>query len=199
MIAVLLAVALSALPGDLPFSRWFTSHEEAVEVQIARVPSGPPWLRGVAEVAAPPDRVFEVLTDFRAYAKTFAPTLKKARVLEAGPSRARLHMVWSYPFPLNNRDAVVAYEGSREARGGYLIEWRSDPRPGDPREGTRINRVAGETRIEPVGATRCRVVYTYLGDLGGSFPASAQEKAWKAEPVEYFRALRRALEGRGLR
>jgi hypothetical protein len=191
---LLLAMVLDqAVPPDLPFRRWFTSHDDAVEVQIARVAGGPPWLRGVAEVAAPADRVFEVLTEFRSYSKTFAPALKKARVLEASPSRARLHMVWSYPFPLHDRDAVVAYEAKREPGGGYLVEWRSDPRPGDPSEGVRIGRVAGQTRIDPVGDSRCRVVYTYLGDLGGSFPEAGEEKAWRQEPVEYFRALRRAL------
>ena len=79
--------------------------------------------------------------------------------------------------------------------GGYVIEWKADAKPGDPRErqGARIERVAGETRIEPVGAMRCRVVYTYLGDLGGSFPKSEEEKAWKEQPVEYIRALRKAL------
>jgi hypothetical protein len=45
-----------------------------------------------------------------------------------------------------------------------------------------------------VGSSRCRVVYTYLGDLGGSFPKSAQERAWKEEPVQYIRALRKALD-----
>jgi hypothetical protein len=55
-------------------------------------------------------------------------------------------------------------------------------------------RVLGETRVEPLGPSRCRVTYTYLGDLGGKFPAWAQEKAWKEEPVQYMRAIRRRLE-----
>ena len=61
-------------------------------------------------------------------------------------------------------------------------------------EGVRIQRVAGETRIEPLGLARCRVIYSYLGDLGGKFPASAQERAWKEEPIQYIRALRRGLK-----
>jgi hypothetical protein len=88
----------------------------------------------------------------------------------------------------------VRYELVSE-NGGYRISWRGDPRPGDPKEGTRIERVEGETRIEsgPGDAESCRVTYTYLGDLGGKFGAKAEEKAWRAEPVQYFRAIRRRL------
>jgi hypothetical protein len=59
--------------------------------------------------------------------------------------------------------------------------------------GARIERVAGETRVEAAGDSACRVTYTYLGDLGGKFPKSAEEKAWREEPVQYVRALRRAV------
>jgi len=53
--------------------------------------------------------------------------------------------------------------------------------------------VAGETRIEPLSPDRSRVTYAFLGELRGKFPRAAEEKAWRAEPVEYFRALRRRL------
>jgi hypothetical protein len=57
----------------------------------------------------------------------------------------------------------------------------------------RIARVAGQTRIEPLSRDRCRVTYTYLGDLGGSFPRSFEEMAWRHEPLLYVQALRRRL------
>lgn len=191
LVAILVA---SEIPADLAFNRWFTAHEHGVEVQIARAPGGPPWIKGVAEVAASVERVATVLTDYGRYAGIFGPVLRKARVLGTGTAKeVRLHLVWHYPFPLRNRDAVVRYAGSLEPGGAFVLSWESDPRPGDPREGARIERVAGETRVEPVGASRCRVVYTYLGDLGGKFPEEAQEKAWRTEPVEYIRSLRRAL------
>jgi hypothetical protein len=38
------------------------------------------------------------------------------------------------------------------------------------------------------------VTYAYFGDLGGNFPSSVQDKAWREEPVQYIRALRRALK-----
>ena len=187
----LLAAAAGVVPEGAAFREWFT--ERGVRVEIARPAQGPPWVRGTGEIAAAPDRIAQVVTDFRRYREIFAPAVKTARVLEGDRSRARLHLVWPYPFPLRNRDAVVEYAREELPGGGWRIAWRDAARPGDPREGVRIARVLGETRIELSETNRSRVTYAFLGDLGGKFPRSAEEKAWRAEPVEYFRALRRAL------
>lgn len=190
-LAVVLVSGLAPVPADLAFEPWFTSR--GVVVEIARQPSGPPWIRSRAEIPAPADRVARALGDFARYRELLAPAVKTADVLERSGSAARLHLVWPYPFPFSNRDAVVLYETSELEGGRTRISWRSDARPGDPQTGVRIARVAGETRIEPAGADACRVTYAYLGDLGGRFPTSAEEKAWRAEPVEYMRAIRRAV------
>lgn len=185
-------LAATAIPSGLPFTDWFTSH--GVKVDIARMSEGPPWLRGTAELPVAPEKLAAVLTDFRRYKDLFAPAVKSAQVLEAGEGFARIHFVWAYPFPFKNRDAVVLYRAQMSEEGPFVLSWKADPRPGDPKDGVRIERVNGETRIEPLGPSRCRVTYTYLGDLGGKFPGWAQEKAWKEEPVQYVRAIRRRLE-----
>ena len=187
----LLALA-SPVPSDLPFVAWFASR--GVVIEIARRDSGFPWIRAAAELPAPAHAVAGVVTDFARYREVFSPALRAARLLPGDSTGAvRLHLVWPYPFPYRNRDAIVAYSVERGPEGAVTVSWRSDIRPGDPREGVRIDQVAGETRVEPLSASSCRVTYVYLGDLGGKFPAWAQEKAWREEPVQYIRALRRAL------
>ncbi|MEO8430874.1 MAG: SRPBCC family protein [Acidobacteriota bacterium] len=192
---LLLAVAPGfavPVPEDGAFSRWFTAR--GVQIEIARSPSSPPWIRGRGTIPASAARVAAALSDFSRYRELFAPAVKKADVLGgAAGGAARIHFVWPYPFPFSNRDAIVRYESVEEPGGVFRIHWTADARPGDPKEGTRIERVEGETRIEPAGTDACRVSYVYLGDLGGKFPASAQEKAWREEPVQYFRAIRRRL------
>jgi hypothetical protein len=189
--AWLLAAAAAGVPEGLVFEKWFV--ERGVEVSIARRPGPVPWVRGVGELSTDSEKVQEVLVDFAGYGRFMAPAVLKAAVIEGGGATARLHMVWHYPFPFKNRDAVVRYRGEKLPDGRFRLEWRDEARRGDPSEGVRIERVTGETLVERLGPGRCRVTYTYYGDLGGSFPRSAEEKAWRAEPVGYFRALRRRL------
>ncbi|MEO8188967.1 MAG: SRPBCC family protein [Acidobacteriota bacterium] len=179
------------VPSEADFSPWFTSR--GIDVRIARASAGPPWLRGRGEIPAPAAKVAAVLSDFAHYRELFSPAVKKAEILDSDRGAARIHFVWPYPFPYTNRDAVVRYQAEEGEAGAYRLSWKSDARSGDNREGTPIERVMGETRVEPVGSESCRVTYTYLGDLGGKFSMWAQEKAWREEPVQYFRAIRRKL------
>lgn len=187
-----LVLALTAVvPAGLRFEPWFT--HRSVAVSIARVPKGIPWVRGEAELPVSARTVLDVVTDYEGYEKFMAPAVKVVKVLGRGAEGTRLHFVWPYPFPFRNRDAVVSYRSEPSENGVFIVTWRDDARPGDPAEGVRIARVSGETRVEPLAPDRCRVTYTYLGDLGGNFPAAAEDKAWRAEPIGYLLAIRRSL------
>jgi hypothetical protein len=191
---VILAAALALLapiPSDVELAPWFV--ERGVSVSIDRRKEGAPWVCGAAELPVGAETVFGILLDYAGYEALMAPAVKKATVLEQEGPRARLHFVWRYPFPFRNRDGIVAYAGRRLADGAYAVSWRDDARPGDPAEGVRISRIAGESRIERLGPDRCRVTYIYLGDLGGRFPKTLEEKAWRHEPLGYMYALRRRL------
>jgi hypothetical protein len=191
VIPALALALLLPIPEDVQLEPWFI--ERGVAVSIDRRREEAPWVRGVAELPVAAATVFEVLVDYAGYEALMAPAVKTAAVLRHDGRSARLHFVWRYPFPFRNRDGVVAYDGMRRGDGSYVVSWRDDARPGDPAEGVRIERISGETRVEPLGPDRCRVTYTYLGDLGGRFPKMLEEKAWRHEPLGYMYALRRRL------
>lgn len=190
--AIHLAVAGSSEAGSeaASFKPWFT--ERGVHVEISRTSDEIPWIRGTFELPVRPEKVIEVVSDFPRYKEIFAPALERATLLEHSADSARLHMVWPYPAPLRDRDAVVVYTIERLPDGVALLKWKGHARPNDPKTGVRIKHVEGETRIEPVSGGS-RITYTYVGDLGGNFPASVNERVWKGEPIGYMQALRRAL------
>jgi hypothetical protein len=187
--ALVLAVA-AAIP-ETGFVPWFV--ERDVAVSRTRTAGETPWVRAVVELPAATEAVFAAVTEYATYREFFDPAVSKARVLDADGDRVRIHFVWPYPFPFRRRDAIVEYRGARRPDGVLIVTWRDAARIGDPAEGVRIERVAGETRIEPLGIERCRVTYTYLGDLGGNFPRALEDKAWRHEPLGYVYALRRRL------
>jgi Polyketide cyclase / dehydrase and lipid transport len=194
LIRALFAAVLASDPVAIPeegFGPWFVERE--VAVSRTRAAGETPWIRAVAELAVPADAVYAAVTDYARYRELFDPAVSRADVLETTGNSARIHFVWPYPFPFRRRDAIVEYRGERRDNGALVVTWGDAARAGDPGEGVRIVRVAGETRIEPRGAGRCRVTYTYLGDLGGKFPRALEDKAWRHEPLGYFYALRRRL------
>ena len=190
MSVLLLAALVAAIP-ESGFEPWFVERE--VAVSRTRAAGATPWIRAVAELPVSADAVYAAVIDYAKYREFFDPAVSKADVLDATPDGARIHFVWPYPFPFRRRDAIVEYQGERLKDGVFRVRWRDAARDGDPREGVRIERVTGETLIEPLGANRCRVTYTYLGDLGGNFPHALEEKAWRHEPLGYVYALRRRL------
>jgi hypothetical protein len=103
--AAMLLATLGAVPRDLPFVFWFSSR--GVDVEIARPPDGPPWLRSRGEIPVAASRVAAVLSDFTHYRELFSPAVRKADVVERDRSSVRIHFVWPYPFPYANRDAVA--------------------------------------------------------------------------------------------
>ena len=197
MLALAAAVMLlAAPPADDAFKSWFD--EKAVAVSKAKEDGKTfPWIRGTAELDATPAEVAAILADYSAYKKTFDPVLQSVKVLEIEGTTTRLHLEWPYPWPLSDRDAIVAYTLETEADGTVRLTWKAGPKKGDPKTiGVRIDAVEGSTIVAPLDGGRSRVTYTYYGDVGGDFGKKASEKAWRGQPVHYVESLREALKKR---
>ena len=184
----------AAPPADDAFKSWFD--EKSVAVSKAKEDGKTfPWIRGTAELDATPADVTAILADFPTYKKTFDPVLLSVKVLGTEGSTTRLHLQWPYPWPLSDRDAIVAYTLEKDADGTVRLTWKADAKKGDPKTiGVRIAAVEGSTIVAPLEGGRSRVTYTYYGDVGGDFGEKASEKAWRGQPVHYVESLRDALK-----
>jgi hypothetical protein len=193
--AALCAALLLAVPAESAFEPWFQERGVAV-AKAAQADSELPWIRGVAELEASPAQVEKVLADFGAYKAIFDPILASAEVLGTEGGTTRMHLVWGYPWPLRDRDAIVAHTLQTHPDGTVVLEWKGDARPGDPQTGVRIQVVEGRTEVVPRASGGSRLTYTYYGDLGGDFGQGANEKAWHNQPLHYVEALRKLLAKR---
>ena len=174
------------------FEPYFKTGE--VDVKILRAPSREPWIRAEFVIAAPAETVYAVIADFRDYEAIFSREVSEANIIQHSPEVTVLHLVWSMPFPFSERDAVVAYRAERCTDGVFRVSWRHSERSGNiATKGVRIAKVEGETVIHADGDNRCRVTYTYYGDLGGHLAKWMKEHAWRREPVKYHEAVQRAL------
>lgn len=187
----LLLLALS-LPADDSFE---SLHEEdGVTVTISRAAQGPPWVRGVGEVPAPPDKIVSVLTRYETWPQLFKGSVSKVVVLERRDHLARLHMVYPIPWPFRDRDGVVSYVLENPNGTTTRLWWRDDAKPGDPQTGERLPQIAGETRLEATADGKSRVRFSYLGELGITLNEGMKRRIWREEPIRYLRSLRRAVE-----
>jgi hypothetical protein len=155
-------------------------------------------------VEANAQKVIELLVNFKNYETLFQDSIKQVDLLkydtEMGAPYARFHFVWHYTFPYKDRDGIALYKVSWLSDGTGIISWQSDPRESDDKEIDRtkwvpIQRVEGETRVVPISANRCRVIYTYCADLGGEFPGWVEKLARKKPSFNYQKAI---YEGLGL-
>lgn len=190
MVAFLFALAVQ-IPAETEFKPFH--EEDGVKVSITEPKEGKPWVRGVADIAHPAESVASLLSNFTGYREMLGDMVKKAQVLERGDTTARLHFVYPFPWFMSDRDAIVSYQYEKAKDGKFRLWWKNDAREGDPKKGKRIERVEGETRVDPKEKAS-RVTYTYYGELGGDFPEDSVKKAYQKEPVIYFKAIRKSLE-----
>ena len=172
------------------------SLENEILVEIGERAGKAPWVRATTEINGSAGKIAELLSDFTRYAEIFSECFASARVLEMKQRTARLHIVWSYPIFFRNRDSINRYEIQKKSDGSYRLNWTEDSRPGDPSEGVRLTEVEGSVEITPLEPNRSRLIYRYIGDMGGDFSKAIKEAAWKREPEHFFRAIVNELKTR---
>lgn len=142
--------------------------------------------RGVVEIPAPPDQVWQVLTDFEHW-PDFTPNVKSVTVeqRDAGHARVRqsARIFWS----------TISYTTNRQLdpeKG--LMTWTLDPS-----EPHNITAISGSAQLIPVDDRKATIMeYQTRVDIGFSLPAFVEDWLAGRSLPEHLRAVRREVERR---
>ncbi len=166
-------------------------------IAVTRAPLPSPlqlltWGAAEGDIDAPIERVIAHLTDFDLL-RRIVPRLAELRILSRGSDEALLYFRFDLPWPISDRDWTSRYRWRREG-DGFVMTWSDvgdrGPPPGKP---VRVSPLRGTWELSPRGPGRTHARYVSLENLGGKLPrAIVEETSWK-QPLETFRAVRRAL------
>jgi hypothetical protein len=171
---------------------------EGVVIETRPTPGGVTVVRGTTELPLSLDAVRGVLLDLERFPE-WIRSLAVWTVLTRGPVEAIVYGRHDLPWPLSDRDYTVRYTWRSEAER-FALEARSTAEAGPaPAPGVvRLTAVHSTWEVERLGPERCRVTYTYNGDLGGAVPRFVEEAGWRREARELFQGLATAVRrGRG--
>ena len=130
-------------------------------------------VRATTELRFPADRIFAVVCDLSGY-KTIVPGVQEARTIAgAFPADYEIYLRYAPRFVVvAARDVVLRVQGGPRAGGASGCQWSEIAgRVAETRGVVRMPLLRGSWTIEPVDATRARVVYQVTARPGGNLPA----------------------------
>lgn len=203
--AVLFAFPLSAFFGSTscaqaldvksPGPDWTESYRTGELVIFAKDVEAGRRIIAVAEVDAPPDVVFNVLSEFEHYPE-FMPYVEESRVLSrSGENEVITYARIAPPF-VSERDyplKVRLRRGSPTNGGVFSIEWTPSPASWPEVEGVvRVRINEGAWLAEPLDdGKRTRLTYRLLTNPGGMIPDFVVGLSNTIAIPELFEAVRK--------
>jgi hypothetical protein len=190
--AVYVAIGCALPPASDGWQR--VDEREGVTVERHATPTGAPWIRGRARFAFPPQALRDLVLDVPAYPR-FMPNVSRATSLPSDGGARVSQIRYAFFWPLSDRDAVLAMESRSLPDGAFEVASHAVAGPPPDPGVIRLSLVEQDWRFTP-SAGGTDVVYQYVGELGGSLPDFARQRAWREEPVLVLRALQAEAQRR---
>ncbi|HEX8873908.1 MAG TPA: SRPBCC family protein [Nitrosospira sp.] len=194
--AAMLAVSSArALDVKSPGADWTEAYHTDELVIFTKNMGEDRKIIATAEVQAPPEVVFKVVTDFEHYGD-FMPYVEESRVLtRKGDNEAVTYARIAPPF-VSERDyplKVRMTRGSPSNGGVYKLEWTANSEAKPEVEGVvRVKLNEGSWLAEPLdGGKRTRLTYTLLTNPGGLIPAFVVGLSNTIAIPELFKAVKK--------
>lgn len=152
---------------------------------------GSVWHVGEARAEAPVTALRAILRDFERYPDWF-PRLAEARVLRAG-AEPIVYGRLDLPWPLADRDYVVAYRELRDREGGFWLEAVPTELAATP-EQPGVERIPVETRwrVVPTSDGGARITY-HARESGPRLSGWLADRTFRSDWATLVRALRDRL------
>lgn len=146
-------------------------------------------VRAVGEVDAPPERVYQVITDFEHYAE-FMPYLEDSKVIKRSDDEVVTWAIMNAPM-VSRRDWIVRVKLDPKNKLGTTWTLATEgPPPSDRAVRLKVND--GSWTLEPLdGGKRTRCTYYLYTDPGGSIPTWIANKANTMALPDLFEAVRK--------
>lgn len=173
--AVFTASSAQALDVKRPGADWTEAYRTHKLVIFTKDVGKDRRIIATAEVEAPPEVVFKVVSDFEHY-RDFMPYVEESRVLtRKGDNEVVTYARIAPPF-VSERDyplKVRMTRGSPSNGGVFKVEWTANPEAEPEVEGVvRVKLNEGSWLAAPLdGGKRTRLTYTLLTNPGGLIPA----------------------------
>lgn len=199
VVVVLTASSALALDVKSPGEGWTEAYRRSELVIFTKDVEQGRRIVAVAEVAAPPEAVFNAVTDVGHFAD-FMPYVEESRIISRkSDSEVTTYARLAPPF-VSKRDyplRVRMMRGLPPNGGAFKVEWKISPEALPEVEGVvRVKLNEGSWLAEPLhDGKHTRLTYTLLADPGGLIPVFVANLSTTVAIPELFKAVtKRAIE-----
>ena len=178
-------------PGHETKANWIVLQDDGDDIWIGyNETSEISWCRTISTFSFSMDKIAKMIEDKENYYNIF-DRVTQSRVVGDDIVYIRIDM----PFPISDRDYLVRYttEKTRDI-ASYKFEAVKEYDFPLFSSSVRLENAAGEWYLEKIDDSSTQVVYTWNGDLGGSFPSYALTRAWDKQGNEMINWLKESLE-----
>ena len=158
-------------------------------------------VRATTEVAFAAARIFRLVCDFSHYGSLVSGIQETKMLSGTAPSDYDIYLRYAPRFlVVAARDVVVRVQGQSAPDGSSRCEWTDLKQREPERTGiVRMPLLRGSWTIEPLDATRSRVVYQVAVDPGGRLPGWLVRRGAVSALPDVIEQVRRRLEGESQR
>ena len=178
-------------PDHTTKDNWVELQDESHEIWIGyKETADITWCRTISILPFEVNKISNMIEDKGNYYNIFDRVTESK---EVGDDMVYIRI--DMPFPVSDRDYLVRYTIKKNsASASYKFQSVKEYDFPVFSSTIRLENAAGEWYLERINDSSTKVVYTWNGELGGSFPSYALTRAWNTQGNEMIAWLRESLE-----